>query len=108
MNFLMIGVLYCFVPVNASTSFNFGRDMDGIFSDLAEVIFQGSPDEKHAKMSFSHTKSLTLSMISLHMRNAADDYSVDLVVKAYFRQDFYLPVYRKSDNKLSNNVFENS
>ena len=39
MNFLMIGVLYCFVPVNASTSFNFGRDMDGIFSDLAEVIF---------------------------------------------------------------------
>ena len=39
MNFLMVGVLYCFVAANASTSFNFGRDMDGIFSDLAEVIF---------------------------------------------------------------------
>ena len=36
MNFLMIGVLYCLVPVNAR-NFNFGRDMDGILSDLAEV-----------------------------------------------------------------------
>ena len=69
-------------------------------------------------MPFSRTKSLTPSMISLHMRNVVDDYLVDLVAKAYFHRDFYLTVYRNmkftqkiimhKTNKLPNNVFESS